>query len=146
MDFPKQISKRTQTGLWVLIVLIFVVVGAMHLYDWIQNKLPIDVDMEVVEIKVQEIENIQRTEFHNKHNKKEYSKFRVPLKKFNPNEYTIQDWIKLGLSDKQAQVIIRFKQKRQIKNNDNLRQIFVINEELYELIKDSTFYESKNKK
>ena len=69
-------------------------------------------------------------------------KFRKPLSKFDPNNYREEDWIRLGLSTKQAKVVLNFS-KRGLYSNEDLKRIFVISEELFNLIKDSTFYSLK---
>lgn len=66
-------------------------------------------------------------------------KYYAPSKAFDPNHYTKDDWIKLGLSEKQADVVIRFTE-RGIRSNEELKKIYVIPSDLYELLKDSTIY------
>lgn len=66
------------------------------------------------------------------------SKYSTPASKFNPDTYTREEWMALGLSEKQANVILKFR----IRSNEDLKKIFVISEEFYELIKDSTVYEA----
>ncbi len=70
---------------------------------------------------------------------KKKGKFRKPPRAFDPNLYTLEQWKYLGLSEKQAKVVLKFT-KFGIKSNDKLQKIFVINDELFQLIKDSTFY------
>lgn len=67
------------------------------------------------------------------------SKFRSPPEKFDPNLYTAEEWMALGLSEKQAAVILKFS-KRGLRSNEDLRKIFVISDELFALVKDSTVY------
>jgi DNA uptake protein ComE-like DNA-binding protein len=76
-------------------------------------------------------------------NKKFKNKYHRPNRKFNPNDYLLIDWMNLGLSEKQANVILKFAAYG-IDNNKELQQIFVIPKELFELIKDSTFYPVNN--
>ncbi len=72
------------------------------------------------------------------------SRYKIPPKKFNPNEYTEKEWMNLGLSKKQVAVIFKYT-KRGIYSNDQLEKIVVISKQLFALIKDSTFYpERKN--
>lgn len=72
-------------------------------------------------------------------------KFSLPKKKFDPNTYSKEEWMKLGLSSKQAEVILKFRQKG-IYSNQDLKKIFVISAEFFDLIKDSTIYPVKNNK
>lgn len=72
-------------------------------------------------------------------NKKRKSRYSIPKSKFDPNQYKVEDWTKLGLSEKQAVVVAKFAQ-RGVKSNDDLRKIFVLPEVLFDLIEDSTYY------
>lgn len=78
--------------------------------------------------------------------KKKYpkrKKFSVPPSKFDPNLLTVNEWMNLGLSQKQADVVVRFAE-RGIKSNDELRRIFVISDEFFVVIKDSTVYPQRS--
>lgn len=70
------------------------------------------------------------------------SRFSIPPNKFNPNKYSKMDWMSLGLSEKQADVVLKFT-SRGVFNNDELQRVFVIPDELFDMIKDSTFYDEK---
>lgn len=94
-------------------------------------------------------EKIERFESKRTPNLKDYSKSKKKSKKyfppkcrFNPNEYSLEDWMAIGLSVKQSQSILNFI-KRGIYSNSALEKIYVMPTEVYELIKDSTFYEQK---
>lgn len=67
------------------------------------------------------------------------NKYHKPPSKFNPNEYQLKDWMSLGLSEKQAKVVLKFC-RFPLQSNEDLKRIFVIPGQLFELIKDSTFY------
>ena len=66
----------------------------------------------------------------------------APQNRFNPNEYELADWMALGLSEKQSQSVLNFI-KRGIYSNNSLQKIYVLPKQVYELIKDSTYYERK---
>ena len=72
--------------------------------------------------------------------RKKGKKYFPPKSRFNPNDYSIDDWMALGLSVKQSQAILNFVQ-RGIYSNSALEKIFVMPTEVYDLIKDSTYYE-----
>jgi competence protein ComEA len=99
-------------------------------------------------ISSEEIESLEKSKsfFQNKYQyKKSYSrkdKYKIPERKFDPNQYSFEDWMKLGLSEKQVAVIMKFT-SRGIYSNDDLKKIFVIHEELFNKVKDSTYYPQK---
>jgi len=69
------------------------------------------------------------------------SRYHVPPAAFDPNTYTLEEWMNLGLSEKQAVIVLKFT-KWGIRSNADLKKIFVISDELFELIKDSTIYKN----
>ncbi len=71
-------------------------------------------------------------------------KYLIPSKKFDPNVYSKNDWMKLGLSQKQAEAVLKFG-KYGFKSKEDLKRVFVIPQELMLKIIDSTFYPEKNK-
>lgn len=99
-------------------------------------------------ISSEEIESLEKSRSlsqYNYGNKKSYSrqdKFKTPERKFDPNDYTSGDWIKLGLSEKQVAVVMKFT-SRGVFSNEDLKKIFVIPEGLFNKIKDSTYYPQK---
>ncbi|NRA13529.1 MAG: helix-hairpin-helix domain-containing protein [Crocinitomicaceae bacterium] len=104
-----------------------------------------------IQISFEELERIEEEidekREHKKFSKKKVwtSKFKVPPEAFDPNEYLAKDWLKLGLSKKQVDVVLNFS-KRGLRSNEDLKKIFVISSELFSLIKDSTFYPEFNVK
>ena len=74
--------------------------------------------------------------------RKKGKKYFPPKSRFNPNDYSLDDWMALGLSFKQSQSILNFVQ-RGIYSNSALEKIYVMPTEVYDLIKDSTYYEKQ---
>jgi DNA uptake protein ComE-like DNA-binding protein len=136
---PFYISKKSRRGLTVLFFLAFFIVLIPRLYvhflkvDTVLIKKPL--------IKVETKTNNSKS----KQNKKQYSQkkkklvYRSPKGKFDPNEYTHEDWMYLGLSEKQTNVIMRFLNHK-IYTNEALKKIYVLPDAVYHLIKDSTVY------
>lgn len=108
-------------------------------YGWYIGSKPIIVSIEELDRGVSELESKQ---FSSKRSKQKKNKYNSPYSRFNPNEYTKENWMVLGLSEKQATIVLKFT-KRGIYSNEQLKQIFVIDEALFQLIKDSTFYPEK---
>ena len=67
------------------------------------------------------------------------SKFKKLTQKLDPNEFLLDDWMRMGLSKKQADIVLNFS-VRGLKSNDDLKKIFVFPEKLFYLIKDSLVY------
>ncbi len=133
------LSRRSRRGaFWVLLLgLLIALTPRMLIFaSGSHEKVKIThEDLIVVQEELLQAEEERKQERNQKH-EKHYS---IPASSFDPNQYTVQDWVKLGLSEKQADVIVRFSE-RGLYSNDDLKRIFVLPEALYELIKDSTFY------
>lgn len=134
------ISKRNRRGLWVLIIACITlsyiprVLAGLH-----------DSELNYSYIELQEAEEVvaeQKKSVEKKRYVKKKKSWKAPASKFDPNEYSREDWMQLGLSQKQADVILKFT-SRGIYSNDDLKKIFVLPPELFELLKDSTYYPEK---
>jgi competence ComEA-like helix-hairpin-helix protein len=73
---------------------------------------------------------------------KKESKFKTPDRKFDPNTYGVSDWMLLGLSEKQAAILLKFG-KRGFYSHEDLKQVFVVSDAFFAKIKDSLVYPSK---
>ena len=134
---PFVISKRSKRGLLVLILVSLGLIFFPRVYMFFQKE-------EALVINSEQIAEFERT--HKKFEKRNYSnyyskkkKYKAPDSKFNPNTYTLSDWINLGLSEKQSVVILKFT-ARGIYTEEDLKRIFVIPDVLFELIRDSVVY------
>ncbi len=137
------ISKRNRRALLVLLIIVVsisfvprLIAGAVHFSDD-------DISFEQVKIAENDLEHNQEVwaaKKWKKYKKGSYVKrFKRPKSKFDPNEYKISDWKALGLSEKQAEIVVKLS-KRGFESNMDLERIFVIPKEVYDLFKDSTFY------
>ena len=134
---PFVISKRSKRGLLVLILASLGLIFFPRVYMFFQKE-------EAFVINSEQIAEFERT--HKKFEKRNYSnyyskkkKYKAPDSKFNPNTYSLSDWINLGLSAKQSVVVLKFT-SRGIYTEEDLKRIFVIPDVLFELIRDSVIY------
>jgi competence ComEA-like helix-hairpin-helix protein len=137
------ISKRNKRGVWALILLCVALAYVPRVIaGW--SHQPIEVSHEVLnaaeaQVEVQQEQASKKKKAKYKKKKKQYN---GPAQKFDPNEYSKENWMQLGLSEKQADVVLKFTQ-RGIRSNEELKKIFVIPDEVFDLIEDSTFYPKK---
>lgn len=131
------ISRRNRRGMaWFLLIGLTIAVSP-RLYAFLFADHELHVTFE-------ELKNINEQLLLNDHKKPDVriiskKRFSIPSRSFDPNKLDKDDWVKMGLSSKQADVVMRFT-KHGIRSNDELKKIFVIPDELYLLIKDSTYY------
>jgi DNA uptake protein ComE-like DNA-binding protein len=140
------LSKRNRRAVILLSFILLFIIYIPRIYYFFKNEDKISLNS--FPSKKWEYENRKSTNYH----KKEFYTFKDkkkrvynrPISKFDPNLYSKSDWMKLGLSIKQAEVVFNFS-KRGLSSNVDLKKIFVISSELFDLIKDSTYYPIKNK-
>ncbi len=135
------LSRRNRRGVLLLIVLALVIAIIPRLL--IEFKPYEDSVISFQEAKLIETEIRQKKTLWSKEKKNQpkrpRKKYYAPKEKFDPNQYSVEDWMKLGLSKKQSLVITDFS-KRGLKSNSDLERIYVMPKELLEKIKDSTYY------
>jgi competence protein ComEA len=143
-DEPLYVSKRNRRGVIALVVFSIIIIFLPRIAQLFNSDIVLDVSTEDVQAFEKAKKNFQnkKRNYYSKYEKKK--RFSAPPKKFNPNDYSAEDWINLGLSEKQVAVLLKFT-KNGIRSNEDLKRIFVISDELYALIKDSTFYPERPK-
>lgn len=134
MSQQPKLTQRTKSGLIVWSILALGIVFTPRIIRTCFPEDPIKIEIKTLEkIKLFK-KSERRKQWNNKRNR-----YHIPPSKFNPNEYTKAQWMALGLSEKQAVVVLKFC-KYPLQSNEDLKRIFVIPEALYQRIKDSTIY------
>lgn len=127
-------NDHNQRGIYLWAILAFCIVMTPRVLRYLRPSAPITLST---------VEHKEMVYFKKKHPKKpryqRKARYHSPPSRFNPNEYKVKDWLALGLSQKQAETVLKFC-RYPIKSNEGLKKIFVIPDELYQLIKDSTWY------
>jgi competence ComEA-like helix-hairpin-helix protein len=143
-DEPLYVSKRNRRGVVALVVFSVIIIFLPRIAQLFNSDVVLDISTEDVQSFEKSKKNFQnkKRNYYTKYEKKK--RFSAPPRKFNPNEYSSEDWMNLGLSEKQVAVLLKFT-KNGIRSNEDLKRIFVISNELYALIKDSTYYPEQPK-
>ncbi len=137
------ISKRNRRAVLGLLILVAAISFLPRLIAGTANFSDNDISFEKIKIAENNIE--ERQEFWAKKKRKKYDKnaykkrFKKPKSKFDPNTYKLADWMKLGLSEKQAAIVVKLS-GRGFNSNADLERIYVLPKYAYDLLKDSTFY------
>ena len=142
---PLYISKRNRRGLAALIALCFIIIFTPRILMFFEHPEIITFSSE--EITAFKKKHRYKKRYFSNHSYKNYEKkkrFHLPPQKFNPNDYSKEQWMDLGLSEKQAAIVLKFS-KNGLRSNDDLKRIFVISDELFALIKDSIYYPERPK-
>jgi competence protein ComEA len=135
-----EFSKRSRRAILIFVVLliVFAIIPRIIIYYTPEKPLQFTWKEKVI---IRNFKPVEQEKWESKYNKKSYLS---PLKKFDPNTYSINDWMALGLSKKQAEAVLKFG-KYGFKSKEDLKRVFVIPKELMDKIIDSTFYPEKNK-
>ena len=137
------LSKRNRRNLLLLLVILgAIVLTPRILLNLSSSPKPV--------ISFEEFKEYEKQFEINKKAKKSFKKkqkrlFKRLEKKTDPNLLSEQDWISLGLSQKQANIVLKFSE-RGLRSNQDLKKIFVFPEELFNLIKDSLIYPERSEK
>ena len=141
MDNPLNFSKRSRratlifVGCFLGIVLVPRVIGFFSMPPRLSFT---QTDFEKKEFKKRSYGSYGRSSYSKKG-------FNTPPAKFDPNQYAPSDWMNHGLSQKQADLVVRFG-KRGFYSHEDLRKVFVISDRFFEVIKDSLVYPPKPEK
>ena len=134
MENPIEFSKQSRRAIIIFITLLLFIA-------FIPRLISLFLPQEKILFTEKELEIIHFTPKKSTFKTFEKSKkvYRIPPTKFDPNMYSISDWMYLGLTQKQATAVLKFG-KYGFKSNEQLAKVFVIPKEVFNLIKDSTFY------
>jgi competence protein ComEA len=140
MQNPIHFSKRSRRAIIIFTITMIVVVLIPRFYFLINPPQKFTFSQTAFQK-----EHYKNVEFKKREKKQYYrktSKFKVPRAKFDPNKYVEADWIKLGMSPKQAAIILKFG-KRGFYSPEDLKRVFVISDQFYNVIKDSLIFPAK---
>jgi len=136
-------SKSTKRGIFLFTGLLLVIFVSPDLIQYFRPKPEIKIEQWSIAEK-QVTEKLNRESGFNYRKEWKRKEYSGPPTRFNPNDYTLEEWMALGLSEKQSAIVLKFT-SRKIYSNEELKRIFVIPEELYDLIKDSTVYPERTR-
>ena len=100
--------------------------------DFMFKKLEPFIDLKTIEANKIQSKKTAQSNFNNN------SASKVNLKPFNPNTLNLSKWMELGFSEKQAQVIIKYKNslpKQQFSDLNQIKSCFVINDYKFNQLK-----------
>ncbi|TKC61320.1 hypothetical protein FBD94_12320 [Pedobacter hiemivivus] len=126
-------TKREFNGLMTLFVLIGLMMSFPYLYGLVKE------EEQVTEAEQQAVLTLALLEKKKLSDKKEYNfeqptvKRKVSLFAFDPNMIGVEEWIRLGLSAKQAGAILKYRAKGgQFRKKEDLRKMYTISLKMYQ--------------
>lgn len=145
MNDPIEFSKRSRRAILIFVVFFIVVVLIPRTVALFQSPTKVSFIQTDFEKKIFAKKEYKKKYYEYGDNQFKKSKFKTPPSKFDPNSYSPSDWMNLGMSQKQADLIIKFG-KRGFYSHEDLKKVFVISDKFFAVIKDSLVYPEKSKK
>ncbi|WP_159038476.1 ComEA family DNA-binding protein [Brumimicrobium mesophilum] len=122
-------SKRARRGIIVLLIAFVIVAVSPRLY---YNYIHVPQEYE---IQIRPLAKFEAEKNKLKVESLEYSRYTQPKAMFDPNDYTVEEWKNVGLSEKQAGSIINYLSSGAIlKVKTDLKKLYVVDQELYDLL------------
>lgn len=140
MQNPIDFSKRSRRAILLFAGLMFVIVLLPRMYYLFTP--PGEFSFFQTDFEKQQYRNFAYKKSEKRFYERKKSRFSVPQAKFDPNKYAPSDWMLLGMSQKQAEIIVKFG-RRGFYSHEDLRRVFVISDQFFEMIKDSLYYPEK---
>lgn len=119
-------------GLIVFLLLLSIIIIAPYVWKKF-NYQPIKITIENLEPQINEIERFKdKNHFNDDEETSDLTKPKAQLFNFNPNNLSLQNWMKLGLSEKQANSIKSYEAKGgKFRSKADVKKMFVISAEKF---------------
>ena len=132
------LSKRNRRGLIFILVICLIIAVTPRLLNSMSSVAPPVITHEEAVEAHRSYVNAEKNRVDYSRAKKEF-RYISPKEKFDPNKYQKEDWMKLGLTERQTEVILKFS-KRGLRSAEDLKKIFVLPKVLFDLIEDSLYF------
>lgn len=147
-DKNDYLSKKTKRGILFLVLLCLLIAYTPRVYRYFNPfpKVQLSVhEKAALESKMQQEKKGNEGPVRYKQQEKRSEKWQCtpPASRFDPNDLEQADWQNLGLSEKQAQVVMKFSRNGLNSIND-LKKIYVLSPEFIACIQDSVKFTSTN--
>lgn len=133
-------TKGELNGLLVLIFLTIMVMVYPHVYRMLKTEPPVNEEEQLAILKLsiakqQQEEALLATEDLPQRHQHKHTINRMTLFNFDPNLIGLSDWQKLGLSLRQAQAILNYRNKGgKFYKKEDLKKMYTISAEIYEVL------------
>ncbi len=120
-------------GLIIFLLLLATIMIAPYVWEKF-NYQPIKITVENLEPQIKEIERFKdKNHFNDDEETSDLAKPKAQLFNFNPNNLSLQNWMKLGLSEKQANSIKSYEAKGgKFRSKADVKKMFVISAEKFQ--------------
>lgn len=119
-------------GLIVLAWLVIIVIAAPYVWQWLRPDTQDGIDLEETEQAIAKLEQRAVTKPFPLYRKYSTANKHTRLFVFDPNQVDLDEWLALGLSEKQAAVILKYREKGGHFNKpEDLQKMYTISPRIY---------------
>lgn len=119
--------KKTRRGIFVLLTFFILVAFVPRIYEhFFYNPPKVEYELTLNASDYQEFLAEDNSEKRT---------FNPPTELFNPNEYTYEQWMAIGMTEKQAKSVLNYREKvGEFKYKSDLKKLYVMSDDLYETL------------
>ncbi len=125
------VSRQELRGLVVLFLLMILIYCFPFIWERLYDE-PLEIKVETLKPLIDDIDSYSKRSKYYNEGEDDLSSASHKLFNFNPNHLPLEDWVKLGLSEKQASIIKKYEAKGgKFYKKEDLRKIYSISEKQY---------------
>lgn len=129
-----EVSRREFRGMIVFVIILFLVYLAPYIYEKLTFE-PIRIQIETLQPKIVEIENFKQDKAYADDSDENLVAAKPVFFNFDPNNLPPEDWMKMGLSEKQVKSIKNYEAKGgKFKSKADVKKMYAISNQMYERI------------
>lgn len=131
-----EISRREFRGMIVFVIILFIIYISPYIYEKLTFE-PVKIKIETLQPKIVEIESFKQDKAYADNNEDDIINSKPILFNFNPNNLPLEDWMKMGLSEKQAKSIKNYEAKGgKFKSKSDVKKMYSISDKMYQTIEN----------
>ena len=127
-----EISRREFRGMIVFVIILLLIYISPYVYEKLTFE-PVKIQIETLQPKIVEIEKFKQDKAYADDNNDNLTTQKPVLFNFNPNNLPVDDWMKMGLSEKQAKSIKKYESKGgKFKSKADVKKMYAITDQMYQ--------------
>ena len=127
-----EISRREFRGMIVFVIILLLIYISPYVYEKLTFE-PVKIQIETLQPKIVQIENFKPDKAYAEDNNDNLITQKPILFNFNPNNLPVDDWMKMGLSEKQAKCIKKYESKGgKFRSKADVKKMYAITDQMYQ--------------
>lgn len=127
-----EISRREFRGMIVFVIILLLIYISPYVYEKLTFE-PVKIQIETLQPKIVEIEKFKQDKAYAEDNNDNLITQKPVFFNFNPNNLPVDDWMKMGLSEKQAKSIKKYESKGgKFRSKADVKKMYAITDQMYQ--------------